>query len=250
MHVSKYSREYMVRSYECDRNNNLRLVTLLNIFQDIADGNASALGLGLDFCISQGFSWVGSNYEILINRLPKMHEKITIVTWPALKKKIAAIRDFEVFAENGEKIIAASSQWVLIDIVRKRPVSLDENLPQYQALEERALPTEFTNKIPEVSHIDEETKFRVRFDDIDLNKHVNNAVYVLWACEAVDPQFRLTHTPHKIEINFKKEGLIGEKIMVSTECNGLQTTHSIQTYNGNDRELARAQIEWVKNPND
>ena len=110
-------------------------------------------------------------------------------------------------------------------------------------LPERALKTDFA-KIPEVERIDEETKFRVRFDDIDMNKHVNNAVYALWACEAVDPNFRLEHNPKHIEISFKKEGLMGEKIKVSTQSEGRHTFHSICTYDGNNRELARAYIEW------
>lgn len=243
MELKKYVKEYIIRSYECDRNNNLRLVTLMNIFQDVADINAAQLGLGLDYCLSKGLAWVGSNYEILVDRLPKLHEKIRIVTWPAVEKKLGAVRDFEVYGEDGKRIIAASSLWILINFERKRPVSLRDNLPEYQIIPNRALDTEF-EKIGEVSRSDVETKFRVRFDDIDLNKHVNNAVYVLWASEAVDPEFRLTHNPRRIEINFKKEGLIGEKIVVKTECNELNSVCSIQTYDGDNRELARAKIEW------
>lgn len=245
MELKKYVNSYQVRSYECDRNNNLRMVTLLNIFQDMADAHAAQMGLGLEFVLEQGFAWVGSNYEIEIKRLPQIHENITMTTWPAEEKKLGAVRDFEVFGEDGERIITASSQWILIDFKRRRPISLRENLPQYSIIPERALPTEFP-KIKEVERIDEQTKFRVRFDDIDLNKHVNNAVYILWASEAVAPEFRLTHNPYKIAINFKKEGLMGEKVLVNTEVDGLHTTHSICTYDGEERELARAEITWVE----
>ena len=131
--------------------------------------------------------------------------------------------------------------------MKKRPISLRDNLPEYQIIDDRAIETEFEGKIKEVERIDEQTKFRVRFDDIDLNKHVNNGVYALWASEAVNPDFRLSHNPSKIEINYKKEGHIGEKITVLTECDGLVTTHSIQTYDGDNRELARARIEWAEN---
>ena len=41
MQVDKISREYHVKSYECDRNGTLRLLTLMNIFQDTADTHAS-----------------------------------------------------------------------------------------------------------------------------------------------------------------------------------------------------------------
>lgn len=244
MEVTKYVNEYNIRSYECDRNNNLRILTLMNIFQDMADNHAKQMGLGIEYVLSKGMAWVGTNYVLDIDRLPQMHENIRIETWPALEKRLGAVRDFEVFAENGTSIMRASSQWVLIDFKKKRPIGLRENLPEYAVRPERALETEFP-KLPEIERADEEYKFRVRFDDIDINKHVNNAVYVLWASEAVNPEFRLEHNPKHIEITFKKEGHMGEKIKVTTQYEGLHTFHSIRTYDSDDeRELARAYIEW------
>ena len=66
----------------------------------------------------------------------------------------------------------------------------------------------------------------------------------MWACEAVESQFRLKHNPAKISINFKKEGYIGEKVMVVTEQKGKNSLHSIRIYGENERELARVAIEW------
>ena len=247
MQTTKYRKQYSVRSYECDRNNNLRILTLMNIFQDMADINAAELGFGLEFCINNGMTWVGTNYALEIERLPKIHENIAIETWPSAKNKLSAYRDFEVFGEDGSSIIRASSQWALISLERKRPISVADNMPLQQPLEIRALDTDFP-KIEEISRCDNQYKFRVRFDDIDLNKHINNAVYVLWAAEAVEPEFRLTHNPAKISINFRKEGYMGEKIKVSTRMDGLKSVHSIWTYDSdNERELARAVIEWKEN---
>ena len=243
MKMEKYTKLYTVRSYECDCNNNLRILTLMNILQDIADENAALFGFGLDFCINSGLTWVGTNYMLEIDRLPKMHENIKIVTWPSARNKLSAYRDFEVFGEDDKSIIRATSAWALISVERRRPVSVIDNMPVAEIVETRAIDTDFP-KIPEVEEFEEQYKFRVRFDDIDINKHINNAVYILWACEAVESQFRLNHNPAKISINFKKEGFIGEKIMVITEQNDKNSLHSIRTYGDNERELARVAIEW------
>ena len=244
MQATKYRKQYNIRSYECDRNNNLRILTLMNIFQDMADNDAARLNFGLAFCIANGMTWVGSNYALEIDRLPKMHENITIETWPSAKNKLSAYRDFEVFGEDGKPIIRASSQWVMLNLEKRRPVSVIDALPQYQPLEERAVATDFP-KIGEITDGDSQFKFRVRFDDIDLNKHINNAVYILWVTEAVEPEFRLAHNPARIDINFRKEGYMGEKIMVITRMEDLKSYHSIRTYDSdNERELARAVIEW------
>ena len=244
MAIMKYKKQYNVRSYECDRNNNLRILTLMNILQDIADDNAASLGFGLYFCIQNGMTWVGSNYILEIERLPKIHENIVIETWPSAKNKLSAYRDFEIFGEDGTSIIRATSQWILINIEKKRPVSVLDNLPIQDVVNERAVNTDFP-KMESIERIDNRFKFRVRFDDIDLNKHINNAVYILWATEAVEPDFRLNHNPAKISINFRKEGYMGEKIAVLTQMDGNISTHSIKTYDSdNERELARATIEW------
>lgn len=243
MSLEKHTKQYTIRSYECDCNNNLRILTLMNILQDIADENAALLGFGLDFCIKNGLTWVGTNYALEINRLPKIHENIKIVTWPSARNKFSAYRDFEVFGEDDQSIIKASSEWALISLAKRRPVSVLDNLPIKDIVESRAIETDFP-KIPDVEAFEDQYKFRVRFDDIDINKHINNAVYILWASEAVDSEFRLNNVPAEIKINFKKEGFIGEKVMVITERNNKNSLHSIRTYGNDERELARVAIKW------
>lgn len=243
MNIYKIEKEYLIRTYECDRNENLRLPTLMNIFQDVADSHASTLGLGLEDCLSKGLAWVGSNYYLQIARLPKMHEKIKVQSWPAVEKKLGAVREFLVSAENDDTLVKASSQWILINVARRRPVALRENLPSYQVIAERVIDTDFP-KIPEPQRIDENAEFFIRFDDIDLNNHVNNAVYPLWASEAVGVDFRATHMPTEIEIAFKKEGLYGETVKVETEINNLTTNHSIKSTK-DERELSRVKIKWA-----
>lgn len=242
--MEKFVKEYNIRTYECDKNRNLRILTLMNILQDMADSHASDLHLGLEFCLEHGLAWVGSNYHLQIKRLPTLHENIKIVTWPSEEKKIGAVRDFAVYDEKGIMIIAASSQWILIDFARKRPVSLKEHLPQYTVISERTLATDFP-KLPDAERADCVRRFSVRFDDIDINKHVNNAVYPLWASEAVEHDFRDAHFPQEIEIAFKKECHLGEEVEVKTQTDGSVSVHSVTALT-DGRELARLRIKWQK----
>ena len=244
MEIKKFEKEYVVRSYECDRNGDLRLITLMNIFQDAADTHANLMGLGYDFCKEHGLAWVGSNYKIIIEKMPKLHENIKLVTWPCVEKKLGAVRDFIIYNQQNEPIIRASSQWILINFEKKRPVALREHLPQYQIIEERAIEEDF-EKIDDIAEQNFCMNFNVRFDDIDINKHVNNGVYPLWASEAVDNDFRTFHSPYLLEIAFKKEGLFGEKINVSTQIDELMSRHSIKSLS-DERELAKVKIVWKK----
>ena len=245
MQVGKFVREYSLRSYECDSNGTLRIVALMNIFQDVADSHALILGAGMEHCLEKGLAWVGSNYHIKIDRMPFWREKITITTWPSQEKKLGAVRDFQVCDEKGNVIIAASSQWILIDFARKRPVALREHMPEYKIVEDRSLDTDFP-KIEPVTRIDVKKSFIVRYDDIDVNKHVNNAVYPLWATESVDNEFRLKHQPAEIEISFKKECLYGETVEVVSQIDEKTSLHCMSATD-DGREVARLRINWREN---
>lgn len=237
-----YEKEYTIRTYEVNKNSNLRIITLFNIFQDMADEHAESLGVGLSFCIKTGLAWVGSRYHVKIKRLPKFYEKIKVKTWPSEQQKLGAIRDFSVRDENGEEIITASSLWVLINVQRRRPVLLSENLPYFPIHKVKSLETDFP-KIPEIVNAEQKTDFRIRYDDIDINNHVNNAVYPLWASEGVDVKFHEQHSIAELEIEFKKEALLGEKISVETIMNDKTSLHSIKCLE-DGRELSRTKIQW------
>ncbi len=240
-----FEKTYKIRTYEVDKNCNLRIVTLFNIFQDMADCHAETLGLGLSFCLEKGFAWVGSNYHIKINRLPKIHETIRIQTWPSEERKFGAVRDFIVYDQEDKEIITASSLWILINYARRRPILLKDNLPQYTVNPVRTLATEFP-KLPEILAPQKTSEFSIRFDDIDLNNHVNNAVYPLWATESVGREFHLEHSLEEVEIEFKKEALYGETVEVSTMFDeGTTSAHSIKSKE-DGRELSRIKLRWKK----
>lgn len=216
----------------------------MNILQDAADSHADILGVGCEYCLSKGLAWVAANYHIKLHRTPKIHEHLTIETWPSEEKKLGAIRDYLMKDDDGNIILQASTQWVLINFETKRPQLLRANLPIYDVIPEKADSFEYT-KLPLPEKFDFSAEFTVRFDDIDINNHVNNAVYPLWMSEAVPAEFRDTHTVSELEISFKKEVLVGEKIKVKTYLDGLKSFHQVISAE-DERELARAEFTWVE----
>ena len=240
--MKKFETEFRVRSYECDKDGFLRIITLMNILQEAADLSATFLGFGFDFCIQTGVAWVGVNYHIQINRMPKVHEKLRIQTWPSGENKFMAFRDFIVFDEKGLEIVRATSQWLLVDIARKRPLSLSQYLPEYMYIDERVLGAEFS-KLNSIESADYTKEFEARLDDIDLNHHVNNALYPLWASESLPLNFREKLVPAEIEITFKKECLCGEKVEVKTAVDGLVSSHTVSCLS-DPKECAHLRISW------
>ena len=242
--VRKQIHTYTVKSFECDRRDTLRLLTLLNLFQDIADDSANEIGIGYDYLRTVGKAWVLIAMNVQIDRMPHLAEEITIKSWPSDFSTLYTEREFEVWSADGERIIRACSQWIVIDFATRRPMHLKDCLPEYEPIHEKVILEDRFPKLPATDRDDYTERFLVRYDDIDRNDHVNNAIYSLWASESLEPQYRIEHVPAGLIINFRKEGLFGEKIFVSTQMDGDASLHSIKAEDG--RELARVQFTWQK----
>lgn len=243
--VRKQIHTYTVKSFECDRRDTLRLLTLLNLFQDIADDSANEIGIGYDYLRTVGKAWVLIAMNVQIDRMPHLAEEITIKSWPSDFSALYTEREFEVWSADGERIIRACSQWIVIDFATRRPMHLKDCLPEYEPIHEKVILEDRFPKLPAPERDDYTERFLVRYDDIDRNDHANNAIYSLWASESLEPKYRIEHEPAGMIINFRKEGLFGEKILVHTQMDADTSLHSIQATE-DSRELARVQIAWRK----
>ena len=242
MKAKKLSYNITISSHVCDKNKNLRIVSLFNIFQDLATQSANELGVGLDYCNERSMTWVGTRYHVKINRLPKIGESVVATTWPSDQSALIFTRDFLLSSEQGEVLVEASSQWVMIDLETRRPLPAKKFGPTFEPIEERALDSKF-EKIAQPQREDFVVEFLARFDDVDVNNHVNNSIYPLWATESVPHAFHVENVPCEIEVAFKKETMIGQKVNVICQKNNQETLHQIVSAD-DQKELAQARILW------
>ena len=98
--------------------------------------------------------------------------------------------------------------------------------------------------IKDLEDSDFEKQFFVRYDDIDINNHVNNAVYPVWASESVPYDFRESHDIEKLDVCFKKPAHYGDVILVQTKTEGLKTHHKIVDAKEHGQEFSLAEIVW------
>ena len=217
-----------LNAYQCDRYGKMRPLILMNELQGMGDRHAEALGVGYAYCQAHNIAWVVTHYLVDIIESPTEREEITITTWPSCQDALRATRDFEIRGADGRLMIRATSQWVLIDLTRRRPMRLDENLPKWTDCKKRAWERTF-DKFPDFEATSTHT-FKCRFDDIDVNQHINNAVYAVWATESVGFEYRNTHNLRGIELNYKKEvSPTTPSVDVDVRIDGLTSHHRIRT---------------------
>ncbi len=232
----------VLQAYQCDLRGNVRPLILMNELQSIADRHAEVLGCGRTYCLENNVGWVVMYYLVDIIELPCEGEELTFSTWPSCQDALRATRDFEIHGADGRLMVRATSQWVLIDMMRRRPVPLAGHLSERVVVPQRAYGCAF-EKFPDFetnkTHI-----MKCRFDDIDVNQHINNAVYAVWATESVGYQYRMEHKLRGIDINFKKEvGPDVPQVQVDVAIDGLVSRHKIKT---GDTEHALVICHWDK----
>ena len=240
--VSKLVEERFLETYQCDRYGFMRPIMLMNELQGLAGKHADILGVGRDVCLKQNIAWVITHMFIDIIDMPHANEKLVYSTWPCNTGAVRSERDFEIRDESGKLKIRAISQWVLIDLNTRRPVRISEYFPDWSGLTERVWERDFDKAkdfIPTKSHV-----MACRFDDIDVNQHINNAVYAVWATESVGFTYRNEHKLRGMDIYFEHEiNPNTPTVRIEVMTDGNISHHKIMT---DEIEHAKVVCYWEK----
>ena len=224
--MEKLIKEHTISNYECDRNETIKIISIFHLLQDMADAHAEKLNVGYTFYKQNHLAWVGRAYHIKIFSLPKIFDKIILETWPCSRTALIATREFLIKDTNGNILVAASSQWAMIDTIKMRPIKFDNYNLTYDVLPERALESDFP-KIQAPQKIDLEKQIQIREDDIDSNGHVNNCVYPMWAMETFTQQFKQDYILDEMEINFRKPIFIQDTTVIAKVQNNSEIDFTI-----------------------
>jgi len=227
-------KDYFIGFDLVDMNFRLKPSTLLNIFQDMATQSADIMGFGYETISSKNLGWFLIKYHIEFSEYPSNTGTYTFVTEPRGVDRMMAMRDFRIYKDD-KCITRATSSWLLADMATRSLVSIKDSLNMW-AYEKREDDMKFEKiRLPETLEYKEE--FKVRYEDLDVNKHVNNANYIVWALESLPYEFRNEHNIKSIDMYFKREALYGETIVSSCSIDNQELTsyHSIvNKENGED----------------
>ena len=116
---------------------------------------------------------------------------------------------------------------------------------QYMTLHEKREDDLSYGKIRLPENFDIEKTFEIRFDDLDVNKHVNNANYIIWAIEPLDFDFRRSYKLKTVDMMFKKEITYGSKVLSQVSINENTTVHALKNAETGE-ELCIINAEWIK----
>ena len=208
--MGKLQENIEIKTYQCNEFGSMKLRHLFDCFQELASDHADKLGLGYEECLKKNCAWVCAKYHVLIDRLPKFKDKITIQTWPSKFVGPTGIREFLVKDENDNVLIKAVSQWVIIDLVRFRPL-IAQNVFDCASLAEGDEVGLSLDKIAPMTENNFIKKESLRYDDVDVNHHINNAVYIALLEDVLFEKFGQDVKVKEISVDFKKSAVLSDK---------------------------------------
>ena len=197
-----------VRYSEIDHRGTMTLPALINYFQDCSTFHSESIGLGMERLKLKKKAWVLSYWQIIIDRYPKLYEKITTGTFATEFKGLFGNRNFYMKDEEGGRIACANSIWVFMDLEKGRPCRpAEEDIAPYGVNEPLDMPYEDRKiSVPEV--FEDREPFPVRKYHIDTNEHVNNCQYVQMALEMLSGDISV----RQVRVDYKKSAVLGDII--------------------------------------
>ncbi|MCD8069722.1 MAG: thioesterase [Lachnospiraceae bacterium] len=229
-----YSFTSRVRYSETDETGNLSLRSLMNYLQDCCLFQSESLGVGPDYLKKRHRLWLLSGWQVIIDRCPRMFEKITVETIPYEFSGCLGWRNVSVSDENGICIVRANSPWVYVNTDTGRPAQPDETEKSAYVLGER-IPMDYApRKIKLPENMAARTPVPVIQEFIDTNHHVNNAQYVDIAVNIMEENMRSASAPdtvteaeteargeqpffvRELRVEYKKQAILGEVLYPKT----------------------------------
>ncbi|KRN27423.1 oleoyl-[acyl-carrier protein] thioesterase [Lactobacillus selangorensis] len=242
----KYREQYRIPYFEADATGEMTLSSMINVMVLVSDHQSDALGVGLAVMNAHDVGWVITQYHMNITRFPKVDEVVTVTTEATSYNKYFCYRHFWMHDSDGNELASVAGTFVMMSFKTRRMVKvIPEIIQAYQSDEINGV-----EKFPRIPHLDAKKStgknYRVRYFDIDSNRHVNNVHYFDWMLDALRRDFLLTHNVKTLDIRYEREIHYGETTQSQVEfADSLRTLHRIQT---GDTTNAEAQIEWADRP--
>ncbi len=182
---------------------------------------------------------------VKMDMYPEVEETVSVRSWLSPVKDKYVIRNFIVTGENGDIIGRGKSSAVPFNLHERTGAAIPENIGKVKTVDIEPATLHAFEKLTPVMTSLYEKSFEVSYFDCDIYQHVNNVKYIQWCIEALPVEFIKSHMLSEIDINFRTEGSVGDKLVLKAGYGGGDGifVHTISDNIGG-RELARMKSIW------
>jgi len=212
----KFCQDLRIPCYDTDSAFRLKPASFMDMAQEIAYWAAQALGFGYDDLQRHQTAWVLSRMHFRFERPPKWRDPVVLKTWHKGADGLFFLRDFHLLSPEGESLVRATSSWLVMDLQTRRLVRGGDVLALVDA-DSRVAEDAIAEPAPKILlpkdlPLEEKGRHTVAYSDVDIIGHANNARYIVWAFDLIDPALTTGASVRDVYINFNKETRPGEEV--------------------------------------
>lgn len=223
MGEKKFEKNYDVLYYDSDVNNNIKMVSLMKIFGDIASIHEELIASeGIKYLKDNNLSWIIYSYSIDVKRPILYKSKIKVETYLDGIKKFYACRVYKVYDENNMLLAEGRIIFLLIDLERRRAVRIPKEYCELINMGDNGEVELKSTKIEKLIREDLEATIFVRRSDIDFNKHVNNTKYLEWTMECTPECILDEYSLVSAKIKYEKEVILKDEVNIICQWDEIQ----------------------------
>ncbi len=195
------------------RNGKVEEHAVLRMLENISCYHSDSVGYGAADIQNTHLAWILLEWKVKILKPMTYGNSYRLATWSrGVASFCTTLRDFEIYDEEDELCVIASSKWTPVDAVSKKLMRITDGLLDIYGTEEKAVfEGDSLIRLKEPKTYESEIDYRVRRSEIDLNGHVHNLCYLDFALEALPEEIYHARDFHDIRITYRKEIAAGEK---------------------------------------
>jgi acyl-ACP thioesterase len=204
--MNKLIQKFTIPCFNADMSWRLKPASFMDMAQEAANLHAATLGFGYDELIASRTAWVLSRMHVVFVDTPKWRDEVTLATWHKGLNRLFFLRDFLMTDKDGKARVKATTSWLVLNLDTRRLVRDPHLIDEGKTCTEDVLDAP-ADKV--VMPKDVEAKLVMQHDvaysDLDMNCHVNNAMYMQWAMNAVNYEISSDRPVREFTINFNHE---------------------------------------------
>ncbi|MDR0639469.1 MAG: acyl-ACP thioesterase [Spirochaetaceae bacterium] len=204
MSVDVFAKNFLVTFRHIDRGGFLSPVAALDYLEEAAFSHAELLGVGYEAMMERRQVWILSRISVRMDKRPRLHENITVSSWPRGHDRLFAVRDYEI-ARDGQPLVRGRSDWIIFDLDKRRPIRPEEIMDRLPLNDGKNALTESPAALGEMEGLSHAATRKALYPDLDFNGHVHNTRYMQWICDLFDPEEIEKAPSISVDINYLRE---------------------------------------------
>ena len=110
-----YKEKFKIGLKDVWKENLVSNTAILEYLENVAAYHSDSVGYGINTSNETGVSWILLDWKVRVIKRPQYGQTLDIHTWSRKIIKYYAYRDFEIYDENRNLCVIATSKWLLIN---------------------------------------------------------------------------------------------------------------------------------------